>query len=155
MGAGSVRVARTQTDSSYGRICQRADSTEEHGAGAHATITEQCHELDALLVVDNPAEWSTFGRLCQHAGAVTKANIRQMIERLHSLPVTLDTAVMLTGIAAVSLSSGRMKRCDCRPQNCASTAQCGAVFCCCVEFTSSGRRCWMISVRCLSKRFEN
>lgn len=69
-----------------------SERTQRHSmALVHTRLSpEQWHEIDALLVVDSPNEWSPFGRLCQHAGSVTRANVKQMIERLHSVPVTID-----------------------------------------------------------------
>lgn len=62
---------------------------------------QQCDEVDSLLIVKSPTEWSPFGRLCQHSGSITRANVGLMIERLNSVPVNVNAKELLAGTAAL------------------------------------------------------
>ena len=51
--------------------------------------------------MESPTEWSPFGRLCQNAGSITRANVGLLIERLNSVPVNFNAEKLLAGTAAV------------------------------------------------------
>ena len=98
-------------------FCRLAESVSERTQRHSMTLVQtrlspqQCLELDALLIVASPAEWSPFGQLCQHAGSVTRANVGQVIERLHSLPTSINTEAVLAEPYRSQLSPG-LSNCD-------------------------------------------